>query len=105
MGASSRRKGRAAEQAIVKLARQYGLKAERTWQTAQDPDPAKRACDVEINGEAFQVKVEAHGFGTVYRGLEGVHGFFLRCDRGEWLVVLKASDYLGLLRKQQEATP
>jgi hypothetical protein len=97
VGAKSRNKGKRGEREVVALARQHGLHAERTWQTAQAPDPTTRSCDVEIEGEPFQVKIQSDGFSRLYHELEGVRGVFLRCDRGEWLVVLRAGDYLRLL--------
>lgn len=100
MGSRSREKGKRGEREITTLARRFGLHATRTWETGQAPDPATRACDVTIQGEPFQVKVEASGFGKLYRELEGVRGFFLRRDRGEWLIVSRAEDYLRLLTGQ-----
>lgn len=99
MGAKSRRKGKSAEREIVSLAREHGLTAVRTWQTAQSPDPVTRKCDVRVAGRSFQVKVSANGFKKLYDELEDVCGFFLRRDRGEWLVVLRAEDYLQLVRE------
>ena len=97
MGAKSRNKGKRGEREVTALAHKHGLWAERTWQTAQNPDASTRACDVEIEGQPYQVKISANGFRKLYRELENVNGFFLRCDRGDWLVVLRAADYLSLL--------
>jgi hypothetical protein len=105
MGSKSRQKGKRSEREVTALARQYGLTATRTWESAQSPDPAARACDVEIAGQPYQVKIQRDGFGTLYRELEGVHGFLFRHDRGECLVLLKASGYFRLLSRQRENTP
>lgn len=90
MGAHSRTKGRRAEQQVINAARAVGLRAERTWHLAQHPDPTERVKDVQIAQDAFE---------RVYRELAGVRGFIFRRDRGEWLVALRASDYLELLKQ------
>ena len=97
MAAKSRRKGKRGEREIVALAKQHGLKAERTWSTAQASDPSERACDVRVEGRPAQVRIRADGFGPVYEALEGVEMAFLRADRHEWLVALHAEDYFALL--------
>jgi hypothetical protein len=94
----SRRKGRAAEQQIVALAKQHGLSAERCWSLAQSSVPAERVKDLRIGPDFYQVQVAADGFERIYRELQGVRGFFFRRDRGEWLVALRATDFLRLLR-------
>ena len=99
MGLKSKRKGRLAEREIVRLAWQHGLPTKRTWQTAQATDLVIRACDLEIEGQPYQVQIDSKGFTRMYRELKGVQGFFFRADRREWLVVLRAQDYLLLLEK------
>lgn len=100
MGLKSKRKGRLAEQEVVRLARAAGLPAERTWQTAQATDPTLRRCDVLVAGHKAQVKVAADGFRTLYDALDGVEMAFLRADRCSWLVLLPAEDYLRLLAER-----
>lgn len=102
MGLKSKRKGRLAEQEVVRLARAAGLSAERTWQTAQATDPTLRRCDVTIAGRRAQVKVAADGFRKLYEVLEGVELAFLRADRSPWLVLLPAEKFLHLLTKRAE---
>ena len=97
MGAKSKLKGKRAEREVVALARLYGLDARRTSQTAHSYIPAERVRDVQIEGEFFQCQVRANGFGTIYDELEGVRGFFFRRDRSEWLIALRASEFLSLL--------
>ncbi len=86
MGPKSSRKGKRAEREIVALARSHGLKASREWHRAQSADARERVRDVGIGGDYYQVQVSAHGFERIYREL-----------RGEWLVALRAADYLALL--------
>ena len=100
MGARSRSKGKRGEREIVALARKHGLDAQRTWHLAQSADPAERACDVRIAGQPFQVKRQRQGFGALYDALANVAGLFVRADGREWLVVLRAEDYLKLFRPQ-----
>ena len=100
MGLKSKRKGRLVEQEVVRLARQHGLPAERTWATAQAVDSTLRRCDVLVAGHKAQVKVAADGFRKLYEVLEGVELAFLRADRRLWLVVLPAEDYLRLLAER-----
>lgn len=97
MGARSRRKGTDGEREIVGLAHTAGLPAERTWHTAQDPDPVTRCCDVTIRGLRAQVRVRASGYQAVYDALEGVEIAFLKADRLPWLAVLPAERLLALL--------
>jgi len=104
MGLKSRAKGKRGEREVVALARAHGLRAERTWQTAQASDPAQRAKDVKIGEHFYQVQVEAGGFGRIYREMEGVQGFFFRRDRGEWLIALRATDYLTMLAETETGT-
>lgn len=102
MGAKSRQKGKRGEREIVALARELGLDAGRTWQTAQAPDATARNCDVLVEGESYQCQVEADGFRRLYRELEGVAGFFCRADRRPWLAVFEARRLFGLLRETRE---
>ncbi len=97
MSAHSRRKGASGERAIVQLARDHGLEAERTWHTAQAADPAERASDVRIGGQPYQVKRQRDGFQALYDGLAHVAGLFVRSDGQGWLVVLRADRFLELL--------
>lgn len=75
-----------------------GLRAERTWHTAQSPHEAERVCDVRIAGQAYQVQIAQDGFERIYQEIAGVRGFIFRRDRGEWLIALRLADYFELLR-------
>ena len=88
MGLRSKRKGRRGEQEVVRLARQHGLPAERTWATAQATDPTLRRCDVKVAGRLAQDKVASDGFRTFYEALNGVEMAFLRADRRPWLAAM-----------------
>ncbi len=104
MGARSRRKGAAGEREAVQLALSFGLAAERTWHTAQSPDPSVRACDVVIAGLRTQVKRTAASFGPVYRGLEGADVLLLRRDGQDWIACLPAERLFALLRPAPAAS-
>jgi Holliday junction resolvase len=98
MPSHSQSKGKRGEREIVSLARECGLEAQRTWETAQHPRAEVRACDVRIGGgRPFQVKRLKGGFGRLYEALQGVEGMFLRTDGGEWLAVVPAREYLRLM--------
>ncbi len=97
MGLKSKSKGKRGEREIVALARAHDLPAERTWHTAQSADAHPRCCDVLIAGRPAQVKIAANSFQGLYAALDGVEMAFLRSDRREWIVVLRAEDYLRLL--------
>jgi Holliday junction resolvase len=86
-----REKGKRGEREVVNLARAYGLDAVRTWETAQGANPE---CDVCIQGEPYQVKFR-RSFKFLYDALHGVKGVFLKQNGGEWLIVLRAKDYLS----------
>ena len=96
MGAKSRTKGRAAEQELVKLAKSYGLTAERTWQNASSNDPLIRNVDVVIAGRKCQSKRVAK-LPKFLRELlpEGCDMGFVREDAGEWIVVLPAKSFFN----------
>ncbi len=98
MSTKSRRKGRTAEQELVRLGREHGLSAVRTWTCAQNFDPSVRACDLTIESLPHQAKIKAKGFKFLYDGLQYVSGLILRRDRDEWLVCIRLSLYLQLLR-------
>ncbi len=101
MPSHSRRKGAQGEREIVTVARGIGLSAERTWQTAQHPDPCKRACDVQIEGQPYQVKRLARCLLWAYEPLEqGVKGVLVRADGKPWLAILPAEEYLEMLLKR-----
>jgi Holliday junction resolvase len=102
MGMKSRRKGRRAEQEIVRLARQNGLDATRTWHTAQAANPHVRRCDVTIAGRTAQVRVRGNGYKAVYDALEEVEIAFLRADGRPWLAVLPAERLLALLAQVRD---
>jgi hypothetical protein len=104
VGAHSRSKGRRAEQVVVCLARATGLDAERTWHTAQAPDAAARCCDVRVAGQPCQVKRSRDGYRALYDGLQDVAGLFVRADSREWLTVVRAADYLKLLRNSAQGS-
>jgi hypothetical protein len=45
------------------------------------------------------VKRTKDGLGKLYDNVEHVAGLFLRTDGERWLVVLRAEDYLALLKR------
>ena len=80
MGLKSKRKGKRAEREIVALALSHGLAATREWHRAASTDPNDRVRDIQVAGDYYQLQISAHGF-----------------ERSEWLVALRAADYLALL--------
>lgn len=103
-GSRSRRKGPDGEREIVVLARQHGLKAQRTWHLAESPDPAERACDINVAGLRAQVKIAANEFKGLYDALDGVEVAFLRADRRPWLPVVPAERLIALVASSNGAT-
>ncbi len=106
-GLHSGSKGKRGEREIVRLARQHGLQAERTWSLAQSSNPVERRCDVLIhcgNGEGLpvQVKLRQDGLSPLYEALDGVKVAFVRSNRRGWLAVLRADDFLKLLAGQRK---
>lgn len=97
VGAMQRRKGANGEREIVKLAKSFGLRATRTWETAQAADPVARACDVRVGSRAFQVKRLAGGLGKLYGAVANVTGAFVRADGQTWLAVVPAELFLRML--------
>lgn len=99
-GKHSRTKGRAAEQAVVQEVKAAGLQAVRTWHCAQNFDASVRACDLTIESLPHQCKIRGgkNPFKFLYDGLEYVSGLIFRRDRDEWLVCIRLSWYLQLLR-------
>jgi len=102
-GLKSRAKGKRGERELVRLARQHGLEAERTWQTAQAANPAERACDVRVAGQPAQVRIARRGFLPLYKALDGVAVAFVRQDRKPWLAVLPADQLFSMLRDRERA--
>ncbi len=105
MGNRSRVKGRRGEQEVVKMARQHGLDATRTWALATHSDPAVRRCDVQVAHQPYQVKMAAEGFRRLYDIVQDVRGAFVREDQREWLAVIRAADYLRLLHTASHNNP
>ena len=95
-GLRSRRKGKRGERELVRLARQHGHVARRTWQTAQADGPVARQCDVSVAGRTAQVKVAARGFDRLYQMLDGVEVAFVRQDHKPWLAIVPATDLLDM---------
>jgi hypothetical protein len=94
-GAHSRRKGAGAEREIVQLAKSFGLRATRTWETAQSREGGNE-CDVRIGVHPFQVKRRASGFKFLYDSLQNVTGSFVRQDNAKWLAVVPAELFLRM---------
>jgi len=101
MGTKSRRKGRHAEQQLVLRAKEAGLPARRTWQTASSDDPKERLTDVVIGAERIQSKRLKKLPKLLQDGLEGVDALAVREDNGGWLVVVTLDRYLEFLKGEQ----
>jgi len=100
VGKRSRDKGRRNEQQIVNLLKDAGIEAERV--------PLSGACggsfsgDIVIDGERYEAKIRATGFRQIYEYLGDHDGLFLRADRQELLIVLRAADWIELRRRHDE---
>jgi hypothetical protein len=100
MGKKSRVKGQRNEQAIVNMLKEAGLPAERV--------PLSGACgglfsgDLVIDGQRFEAKIRAIGFRQIYTWFADHHGLFIRSDRRELLIVLRAADWIELRRRHDE---
>lgn len=91
-----KQKGSRFEREIVHLAQEFGLNASRV--------PLSGAAtgfkdDVLIEGMRFECKSRADGFKQIYGWLGDCEGLFLRADRQEALVVIRAREYMELLQE------
>ena len=105
----SKRKGKTGERTLVSALIGEGIPALRTWQTAQSPDAAVREGDVdilEINGTGpervhCQVKRVAKLPVFLKALLPSSCTFgFTREDNGDWLVLMRFSTFVKLMKKE-----
>ena len=90
---NSARKGRLGERQVRDLLTAAGIK-NRLHGIYEKNDVT-----VEVCGEDWPVEVkrQKHGFATTYKNLEGRRLLFQRADNKDWLVTLRAEDFLPLL--------
>jgi hypothetical protein len=95
MSAHSRSKGRRGELEALALLAEYGIDGEIRY---GQEERGGGLGDIESTAGNWEVKRRA-GLPEWLDIAEGVRGVLVRRDRGQWLVVLRAEDFLGLARK------
>jgi len=94
----SKEKGDRLERQIVNLAKDFGLQASRV--------PLSGAAtgfkdDVIIENIRYECKSRAGGFKQIYKWLGDCAGLFIKDDRQDALVVIRAKDYMDLLQAER----
>jgi hypothetical protein len=89
-------KGKRDEMAIVAMLREVGLEAQRVPRSGAAG--GEFTGDIVCCGERFEAKLRAGGFKRIYDWLGDHYGLFLRADRKESLVVIRARDFAQLLK-------
>lgn len=99
-GRASRQKGDRAERALVKLFQEAGIHAERVPLSGSAGGSYRGDLTVAVQGQdrRFEAKVRAGGFVTLYTWLSDHYGLFVKSDRHEPLIVLRASDFIELAK-------
>ena len=97
MGKKSRVKGQRNENQIVNLLKDAGLNAVRVPLSGMHG--GQFAGDIIIDGERFEAKIRQSGFKQIYDWLGDNNGLFLRADRQELLIVVRAEDWVALKTK------
>jgi hypothetical protein len=100
MGKKSRTKGRRHECAIVNLLKDAGLPAERV--PLSGAAGGQFAGDILMGGKRYEAKIRASGFKQIYEWLGDRAGLFIRSDRKETLIVLRAADFIELMTKRRK---
>ena len=100
MGKKSHAKGKRNECAIVNLLKDAGLAAERV--PLSGAAGGQFAGDILMGGKRYEAKIRASGFKQIYEWLADHRGLFIRGDRRELLIVLRAADWIELRRRQYE---
>jgi hypothetical protein len=102
MGKKSRIKGQRNECAIVNLLKDAGLPAERV--PLSGAAGGQFAGDILIDGKRYEAKIRASGFRQIYEWLGDHAGLFIRSDRRETLIVIRAADFIELMTKGKRST-
>ena len=98
---NSARKGRLGERDVRDLLTSAGIKCR--LHGIYETNDLTIEVPVEVNGWdvtedwPVEVKRQKNGFATTYKNLEGRRLLFQRADNKDWLVTLRASDFLPLL--------
>ena len=105
----SKRKGKSGEREVVNLLKSGGILAERTWQTAQSPDSELRGRDIKLvfdDGTTYlQLPAQVKRLSKLPRFFTdllpmGCAFGFTREDNGKWLVLLRFSTFVKLMKKE-----
>jgi hypothetical protein len=100
MGRRSRVKGQRNEVAIVNLLKEAGIQAERV--PLSGAAGGSFVGDIMVDGARFEAKIRASGFKQIYEWLGDHRGLFIRSDRKELLIVIRAADWIELRRRHDE---
>ena len=96
MASKSKQKGNRFEYLVRDLAIEYGLDAKKVPLSGAAKDFKS---DILINGFPYECKSRSKApFSSLYKWIENVRGLFIKMDREEPLVVIRASHYLTLLK-------
>ena len=102
-GRNNRRRGGNGEREVVNLFKSFGISAIRKWQTAMmenplDRDVDVRACTEGSDGKPFRIQVKRkRSMNFLVESLAPVDAVFLREDGSDWMVLLRATEYLKLI--------
>lgn len=99
MGKASRDKGARGEREVVRLFRDAGFEADRTGEYKENDVVVHIGNDVQV----VEVKVRAAGAsaGLLYEALSlGAWAVAHKADRKDWLITLRFSDFLKLIKRK-----
>lgn len=89
----SKEKGTRFEYEVRDIARAAGHTADRV--PLSGAAGGEFESDLIINGERYECKVRRTGFGQIYKWLGRNIGLFIKADRSEPLIVLRARDFFN----------
>jgi len=101
MPSKSKAKGNRFERAVVNIARDMGLPAQRAWASDGRSLGLHQEVDVVINGRSYQCKRRKKIAGYLLPS-DNVHGQIISQDRGQTYIVLRLRDYLDEQRGNDE---
>lgn len=101
-GRLSRNKGARNERAIVNLFQDAGIHSERVPLSGAAGGSYVGDLTIAVNGEDWtcEAKLRAAGFKSIYDWLGSHRALFIRADRREPLVVIRVSDFVGLIKSK-----
>lgn len=100
MGKKSRRKGYRLEHELETIFRENGIEAQRV--PLSGGAGGLFVGDLIIQRKIAEVKGRKEGFKEIYKWIEGKDYLLIRADRREWLVVLRLSDFIPMLKGEKK---